>query len=142
MEKDIVVGADVNQIKMTSLSQIIGQPQVTYTLAAHIQGYFNIRSTLGDSNIPFGPVMLCGPPGTGKTTVAKLLHNELGNLRFIETNGETINDKSELYSIIINADSNTTILIDEAQAIKAKTQHILLTAISERIIYEVIPKPS
>ena len=67
-------GNDVSQIDVADLSQIIGQPQVTDQLQAYLRAHFNIKSTRGDSNLAFGPVMLCGPSGTGKTLVAKGIH--------------------------------------------------------------------
>jgi len=66
--------------------------------------------------------------------VAKAIHAELGNLRFIETNGVTLNKKAELYSVLINADAGTTILIDEAQGLNSEAQYVLLTAISARVV--------
>jgi len=134
MEKN-VVGTDVNQVKITSLSRIQGQPQVIDNLELNLRAHFNIMSASGNSSLPFGPVILCGPSGTGKTMVAKALHAELGNLKLIETNGETVNNKLELFAILINADCNTTIFIDEAQAMISKAQHILLTALSEKKLY-------
>ena len=59
---------------------------------------------------------------------------ELGNLRLILTNGEALNRRSDLYAIVIGADEHTTIFIDEAQGLNGKTQNLLLTAISERIL--------
>ncbi|MHC5061243.1 MAG: Holliday junction DNA helicase RuvB C-terminal domain-containing protein [Planctomycetota bacterium] len=130
--KKNTIGTDINQIKLTSLSHIQGQPQVIDNLELHLRAYFNTRSAGENSDLFFGPVILCGPSGTGKTMVAKAIHAELGNLKLIETNGVTINKKSELFSIFINADTNTTIFIDEAQGMNSKAQYILLTAISER----------
>jgi len=135
MEQNYMTGSDVNEIEITTLSHIRGQPQVTNTLEVHLRAHFNIRSASGNSNISFGPVILCGPSGTGKTMVAKALHAELGNLRLIETNGVTVNNKLELFSILINADGDTTIFIDEAQGMNPKTQHVLLTALSEKKLY-------
>ncbi|MHC4727943.1 MAG: Holliday junction DNA helicase RuvB C-terminal domain-containing protein [Planctomycetota bacterium] len=129
------VGTDINQVKITSLPHIQGQPQVINTLKVHLHAYFDIRTTCGNSSLAFGPVILCGPSGTGKTMVAKALHAELGNLKLIETNGVTINNISELFSVLLNADSNTTVFIDEAQGMNTKAQYILLTALSEKNLH-------
>ena len=133
--KKINTGIDINQIKITSLSHIQGQPHVVKTLKLHLDAYFNIRSNYENSDLVFGPVLLTGPSGTGKTLVANAVDAELGNLRLIESNGVTINKKSELFSILLNADANTTIFIDEAQGMNSKSQHILLTALSEKKLY-------
>ena len=128
------VGSDVNQVEPISLSHITGQKKVIEALQVQIRAYFNIRSTTGNANQSFGPVALVGPSGTGKTLVAKAIHAELGNLRLYQTNGETINARRELFSILLDADEHTTIFIDEAQGMNSKTQHILLTAISEQFL--------
>lgn len=128
-------GTDINQVRITSLYHIQGQPNVVETLKVHLRAHDNIRSSAGNSDVPFGPVILCGPSGTGKTMVARAIHAELGNLRLVETNGVGINSKLELFSILINADENTTIFIDEAQGMDAKTQYVLLTALSERTLH-------
>ena len=133
--KKIRTGIDINQIKITSLSHIQGQPHVVKTLKLHLDAHFNIRSDYENSNPVFGPVMLTGPSGTGKTLIASAINAELGNSRFIESNGVTINKKTELFSILLNADANTTIFIDEAQGMNSKAQHILLTALSEKKLY-------
>jgi Holliday junction DNA helicase RuvB len=129
------VGTDVNQVKITSLSQIRGQQQVIDNLEVNLRAHFNIASAAGGSNLSLGPVILCGPPGTGKTLVAQVIHAALGNLKFVETNGVTVNNKLELFSILINADDYTTFFVDEAQALNSKAQHILLTALSEKKLY-------
>src|SRR5664279_5197465 len=85
----------------------------------------NSRSTAKPETMPsFGPVLLVGHSGTGKSLVAQALHSELANLNLIESNGEMVNSTLEISSILMNADDNTTVFIDEAQAIGSKVQHI------------------
>ncbi len=126
------VGVDVNQMKITSLSHIYGQAQVTDKLSVYLSAHFNTQSGSNNSDSYFGPVILTGPSGTGKTMTAKAIHAELGNLNLIETNGVTMNTKAELYTILLNANDNTTVFIDEAHGMNSKTQLILLTSLSER----------
>ena len=129
-------GNDVNQIKISSLSRIQGQADVVDLLQVNLESYFTSRSTAKPENMPsFGPVLLVGHSGTGKSLVAQALHSELGNLNLIESNGEMISSTSDITQILLSADENTTIFIDEAQSINSKVQHILLTAISEKKLY-------
>jgi Holliday junction DNA helicase RuvB len=126
---------DVNQMKISILAHVCGQPQVVEALEVYLQAYFNTRANSGDRDLCFGPILLSGPSGTGKTLVAKVLHAELGNLKLIQTNGVTLNKHCELYAVLFYADANTTIFVDEAQGMNAKAQYVLLTAISERAIH-------
>jgi len=127
------IGNDVNQVEISSLSKIRGQKKVTDLLKVNLDAYFQSRQTTKPS--AFGPVLLCGGSGTGKTLVAKALHAELGNINLIETNGEMLATPVELLSILLSADENTTIFIDECQGMNSRSQHVLLTAISEGVIY-------
>lgn len=128
------IGTDVNQTQITSLSHIKGLPQIVDLLRTSLDAYFQNR-TVNLEKTTFGPVLLVGPSGTGKTAIAKAIHCELANSNFVETNGETLNSSSELNHILLTADRDTTILIDEAQALNKKNQHVLLTAISEKILF-------
>ena len=129
------ITSDINDIKINNFDNLIGQKQVKQTLQMNIQAHFKARARCNTGNIRCGPVIFTGPSGTGKTMVVNIMHCELGNDNFIATNGGAINKAGELYSVLLNADNNTTVLIDEAQAMNHKTQQVLLTAISENKIY-------
>ena len=131
-----IIASDVNQFEITSLSKIRGQKKVTDLLKVNLEAYFQSRQN--DNPGSFGPVLLCGYSGTGKTLVAKALHAELANLDLIETNGEMLSSSGELTSILLSATENTTLFIDECQGMNPRSQHILLTALSEKVLY--VPK--
>jgi len=130
------IGTDVNQFEITSLSKIRGQKKVNDLLKVNLEAYFQSRQNGNPGS--FGPVLLCGYSGTGKSLIARALHAELANLNLIETNGEMLSNSGELVSILLSATENTTIFIDECQGMNPRSQHILLTALSEKVIY--IPK--
>ena len=134
------IKSDINEIKIRLLDNLIGQEQVKQILKMNIEAYFKARARCcTDEKIRCGPFIFTGPSGTGKTMVANIMHCELGNDKFIESNGGAINKINELYAVLLNADNNTTVLLDEAQAMNLKTQQILLTAISENKIYLPVP---
>ncbi|MHB9071715.1 MAG: Holliday junction DNA helicase RuvB C-terminal domain-containing protein [Sedimentisphaerales bacterium] len=133
MEEKQIIGTDVNQVEITSLSHVKGQPQVQEVLRVSLDAYFANR--INNENSSFGPVILLGPSGTGKTLTAKAIHCELANLKLIETNGEMLSNTIDIATILLTADNNTTIFIDESQALSTKAQHMLLTAISEKKLY-------
>jgi holliday junction DNA helicase RuvB len=124
------IASDVNQFEITSLSRIKGQQKVTDLLKVNLDAYFQSRQNENPGS--FGPALLVGPSGTGKSLVGKAIHAELANLELIETNGEMLTN-SELISILLSATSDTTIFIDECHAMPS--QNILLTALSEKVIY-------
>ncbi len=132
------IGTDINQVEITSLSRIRGQQKVIDLLRVNLEAYFQSRTT--GNTATFGPALLCGPSGTGKSLIAKALHAELANLNLIETNGEMLSNSTELVSILLSATPDTTIFIDECQGMNSRSQHILLTALSERVLY--IPRQS
>ena len=130
------IGTDIDQVEITSLNHIHGQPQVQELLRVSIDAHFQNKANNKTSSC--GPFLLLGPSGVGKTMTARAIHAELANLKLIESNGEMLNNTVELIAALLTADENSTIFIDECQALSTRAQHILLTAISEKKLY--VPK--
>ena len=122
------IGTDVNQTEIASLNHIKGQPHIIELLRTSLDAYFQNRAIKQDKTT-FGPVLLVGPSGTGKTAIAKAIHCELANLKFVETNGEMLNSSTELTHILLTADSDTTVLVDEAQAFCLGAFHLAVQSI-------------
>ena len=57
-------GTDVSQVRITRPYHIQGQPQVIEPLKVYLRAHDNTRFSCGNSNMPFGPGILCGPTGT------------------------------------------------------------------------------
>jgi len=127
-----IIGNDVNQIEITSLNHIKGQDKVVDVLRVNLDAYFNSRQNGSVST--FGPAILVGPSGTGKSLMAKAVHSELANLNLIEANSEMLT-VSELTSIFLQATDETTVFLDEAQSLCPKCQHLLLTILSEKKLF-------
>jgi Holliday junction DNA helicase RuvB len=122
--------SSVNDAAPVLLQRLHGQKKTVGTLQMHLNAYWNDRQA--GKNPSFGPVGLFGPPGVGKTLVAHALHSELGNTKFVEVIGESLDHKDGLYATLMELDENSTFFVDEAQGLCRSAQHILLKVLAER----------
>ncbi len=128
------IKTDVNQYEVDSIYQLKIDPAIKELLHISIDSYFQNRAK-DPENCSYGPLALLGPSGCGKSLIAKAVHKTLLNQHLIEANGESLNSIPEMISALMTATNETSIFIDEAQALNVKVQHVLLTAISEKKIY-------
>ena len=100
-----IIGTDVNQVEITSLSHIKGQPQVQELLKVSIDAFFQNRAN--NENSSFGPVALLGPSGTGRIkrpdkAIHRLIHK--GALHPKKISGRLVFDRKELDKVLANGD--------------------------------------
>jgi len=75
-------------------------------------------------------VLLYGPPGLGKTTLATIIANELG-VPFQGTSGPVIEDKKDLAAILSNVEKLQVLFIDEIHRLPSQLEELLYPALED-----------
>ncbi|MCX7958189.1 MAG: Holliday junction branch migration DNA helicase RuvB [Deltaproteobacteria bacterium] len=79
---------------------------------------------------PLDHILLCGPPGLGKTTLAHIIANELGVNIFVSS-GPAIEKKGDLAGLLTNLGSNDVLFIDEIHRLNAAVEENLYPAMED-----------
>jgi Holliday junction DNA helicase RuvB len=117
-------------LRPQSLDEFVGQEQVKANLRVFI-------AAARDRGEALDHVLLFGPPGLGKTTLAQIIARELG-ANFRATSGPVLAKAGDLAAILTNLEARDVLFIDEIHRLAANIEEILYPAMEDHALDLVI----
>ncbi|WP_423820717.1 Holliday junction branch migration DNA helicase RuvB [Salinisphaera sp. SPP-AMP-43] len=117
-------------LRPTGLAEYVGQPEVSEQLDIFVSAARNRSEALDH-------VLIFGPPGLGKTTLAHVIANEM-NVGFRQTSGPVLERPGDLAALLTNLERNDVLFIDEIHRLSPVVEEVLYPALEDYQIDIVI----
>ena len=114
------------------MSEYIGQDKVKENLEIYIQAALGRGESLDH-------VLLYGPPGLGKTTLAGIIANEM-NVNLRVTSGPAIEKQGDLAALLTNLNEGDVLFIDEIHRLNRSVEEVLYPAMEDNALDIIIGK--
>lgn len=114
------------------LNEYIGQEKVKESMKIYIEAAKQRKE-------PLDHVLLYGPPGLGKTTLANIIANEM-NSHIKVTSGPAISKPGDIAALLTNLSENDVLFIDEIHRLNKNVEEILYPALEDFILDIIIGK--
>ena len=117
-------------LRPQTLAEFVGQAQAKGNLSVFIEA----AKARGEA---LDHVLLFGPPGLGKTTLAQIIARELG-VNFRATSGPVLAKAGDLAAILTNLEPRDVLFIDEIHRLAANVEEILYPAMEDHVLDLII----